>query len=74
MNVILKAEDLVKTYDMGEVKIHAIRGINLEIEENTFYSIIGKSGSGKSTLLHVLSGFDRPTEGHVLFEEKIFIK
>lgn len=74
MSVILQAENLVKTYDMGETKVHAIRGIDLEIEENTFYSIIGKSGSGKSTLLHVLSGFDKPTEGVVLFEGKNIYK
>lgn len=68
MSVILKAENLVKTYDMGETKVQAVRGISLEIEENTFYSIIGKSGSGKSTLLHLLSGFDKPTDGTVLLD------
>lgn len=68
MSVILKAENLVKTYDMGETKVQAVRGISLEIEENTFYSIIGKSGSGKSTLLHLLSGFDKPTDGTALLD------
>lgn len=74
MSVILRAENLVKNYDLGETKVQAIRGIDLEIEENTFYSIVGKSGSGKSTLLHVLSGFDKPTEGLVFFEGKNIYK
>lgn len=68
MSVILKAENLVKTYDMGETKVQAVRGVDLEIHEKTFYAIVGKSGSGKSTLLHLLSGFDKPTEGTVLLD------
>lgn len=66
MKVVLKAKNLTKTYQLGETKLQALKGINLEIEKGYFYSIIGKSGSGKSTLLHLLSGFDRPTKGKVL--------
>lgn len=65
MGAILSARNLNKTYDMGEVKVEAVKNISLEIEEGYFYAIIGKSGSGKSTLLHLLSGFDRPTKGMV---------
>lgn len=66
MKVVLKAKNLTKTYQLGETKLQALKGVNLEIEKGYFYSIIGKSGSGKSTLLHLLSGFDRPTKGKVL--------
>lgn len=66
MAAILSAKNLNKTYDMGEVKVEAVKDISLEIEKGYFYAIIGKSGSGKSTLLHLLSGLDEPTRGTVL--------
>ncbi|MCP1111509.1 putative ABC transport system ATP-binding protein [Lachnospiraceae bacterium PF1-21] len=69
-DIILKAEDIKKTYLAGEKKINALRGIDFQFESDTFYVIIGKSGSGKSTLLHVLSGMDKPSEGQVFFREK----
>ena len=65
MGVILSARNLQKIYDMGEVKVEAVKDISMEIEKGYFYAIIGKSGSGKSTLLHLLRGFDRPTKGTV---------
>lgn len=65
MGVILSATNLNKTYNMGEMKVEAVKNISLEIEKGYFYAIIGKSGSGKSTLLHLLSGFDKPTKGTV---------
>lgn len=65
MGVILSARNLQKIYDMGEVKVEAVKDISMEIEKGYFYAIIGKSGSGKSTLLHLLSGFDSPTKGTV---------
>lgn len=70
MTVILSAKNLNKTYNMGEVKVEAVKNISLEIEEGYFYAIIGKSGSGKSTLLHLLSGLDEPTRGTVLIGGK----
>lgn len=65
MEVILTAKKLQKVYDMGEVKVEAVKDISLDIKKGYFYSIIGKSGSGKSTLLHLLSGLDKPTRGTV---------
>jgi len=68
MENVLEAQNLSKVYKTGEVKVSAIKGINLAIERGLFYSIIGKSGSGKSTLLHLLSGLDKPTSGKVLID------
>lgn len=68
--VILKAENIEKTYGKNELKVEALKTSNLEIEQGLFYAIIGRSGSGKSTLLHILGGLDRPTAGKVYLEDK----
>lgn len=68
MPVILKAEGIEKQYGNEKTGVHALRGIDLEIEEGMFYAIIGKSGSGKSTLLHILGGLDKPTKGAIFLE------
>lgn len=73
MSIILKAENIEKTYGKGELKVHALKPSNLEIEEGVFYAIIGKSGSGKSTFLHILGGLDKPTGGKLYLEgESVF--
>ena len=64
-NIILQAKDLKKYYGKGETEVHALDGVNLEIEAGKFVAIIGTSGSGKSTLLNMLGGFDTPTSGTV---------
>jgi len=56
-----------KVYMVGEVEVHALRGIDLELPEKEFVVILGPSGSGKSTLLNILGGIDSPSEGRVLF-------
>ena len=65
---ILAAKDLVKIYGQGENGVHALAGVNLEVEKGEFLAIVGTSGSGKSTLLHMLGGLDRPTSGEVFVD------
>ena len=64
---VLKLVDVSKEYD-GATPFQALRGMNLEIEEGDFVSIIGPSGSGKSTLLHILGCLDKPTHGEMYLE------
>ncbi len=63
-------KDVVKTYDMGEVKIDALKGASFEIEEGEFCVIVGASGAGKTTILNILGGMDKATSGHVFLDEK----
>ncbi|MBO4320106.1 MAG: ABC transporter ATP-binding protein [Treponema sp.] len=63
---ILEAKDLTKIYGKGENSVHALDGVNLEVNKGEFLAIVGTSGSGKSTLLHMLGGLDRPSSGEVL--------
>jgi len=71
---LLSARGLTKVYDTGEVKVHALRGIDLDVHAGELVVMLGASGSGKSTLLNILGGLDRPTEGDVLFEGKSLTK
>jgi putative ABC transport system ATP-binding protein len=61
----VKMSNLTKDFSMGETTVHALAGIDLSIEANTFTVLMGPSGSGKSTLLYLLGGLDRPTSGHI---------
>ena len=68
---ILRTEGLYKTYNEGsENEVHALKPLDISIEEGVFYAIIGRSGSGKSTLLQILGGLDRPTGGKLFIEDK----
>jgi putative ABC transport system ATP-binding protein len=64
---ILDVRQITKTYDLGEVKVEALRGVDLQIEEGAFLVLLGHSGSGKSTLLNILGGLDVATTGQVFY-------
>ena len=67
---ILSTKDLKKVYGSGENEVHALAGVNFQVEKGEFVAIVGTSGSGKSTLLHMLGGLDRPTSGGVTVDGK----
>jgi putative ABC transport system ATP-binding protein len=63
--VIISIRDLKKSYHVGEVDVHALRGVDLDVPRGEFLSIIGPSGSGKSTLFNIIGGLTPPTSGSV---------
>lgn len=67
---VLQTKDLRKYYGKGDTLVKALDGINVEVEQGDFVSIVGTSGSGKSTLLHMLGGLDCPTSGTVIVDGK----
>ncbi len=67
-DIIVKTQSLKKYYQVGKHIVKALDGVDFEVKEREFVSIIGKSGSGKSTLLHMIGGLDTPTEGTVIVD------
>jgi putative ABC transport system ATP-binding protein len=68
MPAVVQLKDIHKIYDSGEVQVHAVRGISLELQKGEFMAIMGASGSGKSTLMNTLGCLDRPTRGTFLLD------
>ena len=68
--VVFRARGVTKVYEMGEVRVHALRGIDLELYAGELVVLLGASGSGKSTLLNILGGLDTATSGQVLYHEQ----
>ncbi|MFW9869559.1 MAG: ABC transporter ATP-binding protein [Candidatus Thorarchaeota archaeon] len=65
---LVRVEDLKKEYPLGETRVHALRGVSLEIMQGEFLAILGQSGSGKTTLLNMIAALDVPTSGQVIIE------
>jgi putative ABC transport system ATP-binding protein len=65
---MIEIHDLKKTYHVGDVDVHALRGVDLSVAHGEFLAVVGPSGSGKSTLFHILGGLTHPTSGSVFID------
>ena len=74
IGVVLRAEGLSKVYRMGEVDVHALRSVDLELRAGELVVLLGASGSGKSTLLNILGGLDHPSSGQVWYHDRELTK
>ena len=66
--MLIELRDITRTFHMGKVEVHALRGIDLDIAANEYVAIMGPSGSGKSTLMNILGCLDQPTSGRFQLE------
>jgi putative ABC transport system ATP-binding protein len=67
-SAVIRVEDVHKYYELGETRVHALRGVSAEIQRSEFLAIMGASGSGKSTFMNILGCLDRPSSGRYLLE------
>ncbi|MFZ0534229.1 MAG: ABC transporter ATP-binding protein [Anaerolineales bacterium] len=67
----VKISQIYKDFNMGQTMVHALAGVDLELEKNSFTVLMGPSGSGKSTLLYLLGGLDRATQGHIVVNGQV---
>jgi putative ABC transport system ATP-binding protein len=68
MSAVVQLQNIHKVYDSGEVKVHAVRGVSLDIQKGEFMAVMGASGSGKSTMMNLIGCLDRPSEGTYLLD------
>lgn len=73
-STVFQAQSITKIYDMGEVKVHALRGVDMELYQGELVILLGPSGSGKSTLLNILGGLDTATGGQVSYYSRELTK
>jgi putative ABC transport system ATP-binding protein len=66
--VVIRAEDIHKYYELGETRVHALRGVSVDVQHREFVALMGASGSGKSTFMNILGCLDRPSSGRYLLE------
>lgn len=66
---VIRVEDVHKYYELGETRVHALRGINVSISRGEFVAVMGASGSGKSTFMNILGCLDKPSSGHYFLED-----
>lgn len=74
MDPLIRIRNLYRVYHMGEEKVYALRGVNLDIQKEEILCLLGTSGSGKSTLLNMMAGLDRPTKGEIIINNKIHME
>lgn len=67
---LINCENIYRTYQNGDIQLHALKDVSLQIDENKFVAITGKSGSGKSTLLNLIGGLDTPSNGKLFFDNE----
>src|SRR5438132_13369446 len=67
-HAVIRVEEIHKYYELGETRVHALRGVSVEVQHSEFVAVMGASGSGKSTFMNILGCLDRPSSGRYLLD------